>query len=108
MMKDGQNLDNSTETSDVDSASTNTNSCGNDSDDSSRVAEKEGEPKSRFPDLEELQQQVAKRIKSNRKFLETYLIEDIDAAADDMDLPDDEESIADDEESSGDETFEEL
>ena len=93
-MEEEQNSDITTETDDCENASSET--------------VKEGEPKSRFPDLDELQQQITKRIKSNRKFLDTYLIEDIDAAADDMDLPDDEESIADDEESSGDETFEEL
>ena len=107
-MEEEQNSDITTETGDADSVESKVNGCENDCENANSETVKEEEPKSRFPDLDELQQQVAKRIKSNRKFLDTYLIEDIDAAADDMDLPDDEESIADDEESSGDETFEEL
>lgn len=54
------------------------------------------EPQSRFPDLDELQQQVAKRIKSNRKFLDTYLSEDIDEN-DGEGIDDPEEDSADEE-----------
>lgn len=58
------------------------------------MGEEEGGTSDRFPDLEELQQEIARRIRDNQRFLDRFLDDDFpeeDESSDDGDTEEFEE-----------------